>query len=468
MGCIITASSWSAAQILTPVGVGLALCLAFVLWLLYQRGHLSRLTSILPSMRRRRQRLTPRRWSFDIDAPDGGPLPHAPDAEATPMTDPLLHSRSLSPHDDVADRQRPNSRMGMGILAPAFSKAIYSIRRLFGWGPIQVSRVPVSDTFDLEDPVAETDTLRSNTSRSWGSGHPTVGRNSDSIADHIPSPNNLANKPSWSSGLESMLGNVRENYEDTGNVLEDGGAEDHDNGMDTRNGVMLISKDGDDFSLRESMASTPFGKRSVEVDRRSIEVVPPTPTVSKQMNSPLHGPRATPDPQHFHPSPRSASTPPIVPSSSGKSPQRHFSPSTRNLPDLCAHPVPKLLPMHVSTRPIASSSVQRSREDAPGAYHYTTATPPIKSMASTAPLPPDGRSQYSHHSPGYSPSPSPDLQSYIPSFLRRSPPSSPYLLPSPVPSSMVHASDPQNLIPSAVRGAGYSPFHNSRSVSTFE
>jgi hypothetical protein len=286
--CITTASrGWTATQILTPIIVGIVLCLAFAFWFLYQRGRLSRLTSIHPSMRRSRQ--ARHIWTIDNDHPNDGVLHHAPDAEATPMIDPVLHWRFLSPKNDATDRKRFSIRMGMGVLTPAFSKGIGLIRRLFGWGPIKVSRVPVPDTFDLEDPVTEADpfdTLRSTSSRSWRNGPPTVGRSSGSTLDRIPSPHNLMNKPSWSSAaLQSVLDNSHENYEDTRNVFKDDGAKDHDHGMDARNGVMLISRDGDDFSLSRSTISVPIGRGSIEVDRRSTEVVPPSPpTISKQVS----------------------------------------------------------------------------------------------------------------------------------------------------------------------------------------
>lgn len=278
--CITTASRWAAAQILTPILVGIVLCLAFALWFLYQTGRLSRLTSILRSMRRsRKARHT---WTIDNDNPSSRTLHHIPDAEATPMIDPVLHSRSLSPKNDATSRKRFNTRMGMGVLAPAFSSVIGSIQRLFGWGPIKVSHVPVPDTFDLGDPVTDPfDTLRSTSSRSW-----TVGRNSGSTLDRIPSPHNLINKPSWSSAaLEPVLDNDQENYDNTRNVFEDDGANDHDRGTDAGNGVILISKDGEDFSLSGSLISVPIGGRSVDVDRGSIEVVPPTPlSINEQVS----------------------------------------------------------------------------------------------------------------------------------------------------------------------------------------
>lgn len=488
---IITASpdsSWKPAQILVPVLIGIVLCLTFALYLLHQSGRLSRLTSILPSMRRSRQRLTPRRWSFGDDTPGSGTLRHA---EATPMIDPFLHWRSLSPHDDDTDRQRPSIRMRMGVLTPAFSKAIHSIRRLFRWGPIQVSHVPVPDTFDLEDPVTETDTLksdtlRSNESKSWGL--PTLGRNPGLMMDRIPSMHDLVNKTSWSSAaLDSVLDDDRGNYEDIGKNFEDGGANDHDYGMDAQHRVMLISRNGEDFSVEGSPISR---KTSIEVDRRSTEVVPPTPTIRKQVNgSQQYDPRATRDhltsrPFHRRPSlARSVSSPDLCPSSSERSLVRPFTSSTNNLPDLCAQPLPKppfKSPTPFSTRPTPLSSVYPSREDAPGVHYRMTGTPPAglnaylsPEMGSTLtfPLPPDTHSRFIPAGYSPSPSPSPDLQSYIPTFLRRSPPGSLYPLPSPAPSSMIHASDLQNLIPSAVRGAGYNPFRHARharSVSAFE
>lgn len=232
----------------------------------------------------RRSRKARRTWTIDNDDPSSGTLHHIPDAEATPMIDPVLHSRSLSPKNDATDRKRFSTRMGMGVLTPAFSSVICSIRRLFGWGPIKVSHVPAPDTFDLEDPVTSADpfdTLRSTSSRSW-----TVCRNSASTLDRIPSPQNLINKPSWSSvALEPVLDNDRVDHDDTGNVFEDDDANDHDRGTDAENGVILISKDGEDFSLTGSLISVPIGGRSIEVDRRSIEVVPPSPhTINTQVS----------------------------------------------------------------------------------------------------------------------------------------------------------------------------------------
>ena len=233
----------------------------------------------------RRSRQARHRWTIDNDEPRSGALHHVPDAEAMPMIDPVLHWRSLSLKDDATNRKRFSNGMGMGVLTPAFSKGISSIQRLFGWGPVKVSRVPVPDTFDLGDSFTKADafdTPRSTSSRSWP---PNVGRNSDSTLDRIPSPHNLINKPSWSSAaLESVLDNGQENEGDTGNVFEDDGANDHDHGTDARNGVLLISRDGEDFSLNGSMASVPIGRRSIEVDRRSIEVVPPSPTSPRTIN----------------------------------------------------------------------------------------------------------------------------------------------------------------------------------------
>ena len=339
--CINTAPrGWTATQILTPVAVGLSLCLAFAFWLLYQRGRLSRLTSIFPSMRRARQGLTPRGWSYGNDTPGSGALPQIPDAEATPMIDRHHHWLSLSPHDDAAARQRLSVRMRM---TPAFSKAIRSIGRLFGWGPIPVSHIPVPKTFDIEDPVTETDafdSLRSDASRSWRNGLPIVGQNSGSMVDRITSETSLS-----SVALDSVLDNGPGNYEDTGNVFEDRGANDYDDGTNAQGGVMLISRNGEDFSLlTRSTTSLPIGNNSVEVDRRSIEVVPPTPTTSRRGNKSRHDPRGTRDhltsqPLHKHPSfARSASTPPLYPSSPKRSQTHPLSSSTDDLSDLCLHP----------------------------------------------------------------------------------------------------------------------------------
>ena len=280
--CITTASgSWAAAQILTPIIVAIALCLAFALWFLYHSGRLSRLTSILPSMRRSQRA----QWTIDDDDPSSGGLHHVPDAESTPMMNSVLHWRSLSPN---TNRKRSRTRMGLGVMTPAFLKGVSSIRRLFGYGPVKVSRVPVPDTFDLEDPVTNADPFDSpsTSSGSRRNGPSTDGRNSRSTLDRIPSPHDLLNKPSWSSAaLENVLVNGQENCEDSGNVFEDDGANDHDYGMNDDNGVMLISRNGENFSLSGSTVSLPISRWSNEVDRRSIEVVPPSPSTNRKQVS---------------------------------------------------------------------------------------------------------------------------------------------------------------------------------------
>lgn len=135
-------------------------------------------------------------------------------------------------------------------------------------------------------------------------------------------------------------------------------------------------------------------------------------------------------------------------------------------------------PTHFS-KPAASSNVQPSHKNAPSIHLFTTAAPPIDrdpvgsspygptNMASTRTL---AANTYSRLTPtGHSPSASPDLKTYILTSPGRSPPSSTRYLPRPVPvPRRGNALDPQNLIPSAVRGAGYNPYQHARSVSAFE
>jgi hypothetical protein len=177
----------------------------------------------------------------------------------------------------------------MGALAAAFSSAIRSIRRLFGGGPIPVSRVPVPDAFDLEDSDTETDpfnTLRSTASRAWRNQHSTLAQNSSSVTDRNHPTHNPASESSQSSAaLDSEPDNGRGYDEDIANVVENGGVGDRDDRMRSGDEVLLISRDGEDFSLEGSVISCPSNKRPIEADRRSIEVVPPTPTLgSKQVS----------------------------------------------------------------------------------------------------------------------------------------------------------------------------------------
>ena len=167
---------------------------------------------------------------------------------------------------------------------------------------------------------------------------------------------------------------------------------------------------------------------------------------------------------------RSASTPHLH--SLSDSPLLHsFSPSTGDLSSLRR---PPLSPLSVSgnrSRPIGG-------KDAIRAHHYTAATPPTDPGEKQSHRPADTAPTLSlHTSPNqrtfrargaYSPPLSPHLQNYMPSFPGRSPPGSPYALPhlpNSVPSSPISASDPQYLIPPAVRGAGYNPYQHARSQS---
>jgi len=343
----------------------------------------------------------------------------------------------------------------MGTLAAAFSSAIRSIRRLFGGGPIPVSRVPVPDAFDLEDSDTETDpfnTLRSTASRTWRS------------RQHNP-----ASESSQSSAaLDSEPDNGRGYDEDITNVVENGGVGDRDDRMGSGDEVLLISRDGEDFSLEGSVISVPSNRRPIEADRRSIEVVPPTPTLSSKQPF-FQGAYHT----------RSASTPHLSTLAGDGSPIRPFSPSTNDLSSTRFRRPPGsplISPKPILARLAASSKLPLSHppDSALGTHHYTAATPPADSSGSSFHRSPDkGVSLASSSSPTPEPrsrrsptdcsSPlSPPLQNYAPSLAGRSRPDLPYVPPGSVSTSPFHASDPQNLIPSAVRGAGYNPFQHAQ------
>jgi hypothetical protein len=131
-------------------------------------------------------------------------------------------------------------------------------------------------------------------------------------------------------------------------------------------------------------------------------------------------------------------------------------------------------PSPLSVPSASGSPSRRSGKGARRAHYYTEATPPTHPAenfistvsALTISLHTSPNNQRTHHPRGaYSPPVSPHLQNYMPSFPGRSPPGSPYALPGSVPSSPISASDLRNLIPPAVRGAGYNPFQHSRSAS---
>jgi hypothetical protein len=151
---------------------------------------------------------------------------------------------------------------------------------------------------------------------------------------------------------------------------------------------------------------------------------------------------------------------------------RSLSPSAHDLSNPRLHPhtqLPLASPRPILARRPVHINLQPLREGAPGAHHYTAATPPVEAPSIFS-FSPAARSHRMAEAGDYSPplSPPPHLRDYTPSFPGRSRPGSPYILPGSVPSSPMFASHPQNLIPSAVRGAGYNPFQHTRSASELE
>lgn len=380
----------------------------------------------------------------------------------------MIHSSlPLSHPHDATDPDRLNTRTRTGILTPAFSNAVRSIQRLLGVGPIRVSQVPAPDIFDLEqDCDAETDaadTLRSTSSRAWRNGLLSLGRSSYSITERTPTRNQAASESSQSSApLDPELDDGRGH--DSSNVVGDSGSDDQDTAGGNEDEVMLISRNGQDFSMTGSVISEPIGNSSVESDRRSIEVVPPTPTASNKLFRKGSG---------YHT--RSASTPHLHTPFSDMSAIRPFSPSTHDLSDPRRHHLPEdeeaslSSPIPIAARRAALINLQPLREGPHGMHYYTAATPPVgaQRILRGSPSPPRPRRIPAPLAPAadYSPPLSPLLRNYAPSYPGRAHPRSPYIPPGSVPSSPIRDGDPQNLIPSAVRGAGYNPFQHARSTS---
>ena len=266
---IITASSrWTVAQILTPILVAFSFGLAFILYILYKRGSLSRL--FMRGVRRvRRQR------DWEVDG-GGTEFPHVPDAEATPMISQPHHWNSFFPRN--ATDRRLSSRIRESMATPSITTAFRSIRRLFGRGPIPVSRVPMPEAFEIESSDSETDpfdTLRSNASRAKLLRPRTKPKQTPtSGSDRAGSSYTLTNNSDGTRDsplLDVDLDSDRVLDQGIANGVGGGsGTDDHDG-----DSVMLITRNGRDFSS----GSTPRSLRSlVEVDQNSLEVVPPTPT----------------------------------------------------------------------------------------------------------------------------------------------------------------------------------------------
>ena len=216
-----------------------------------------------------------REWEVDGGGSD---FPHTPDAEATPMISQPHHWNSFFPRN-TTDRQRLSSRIREGMVTPSITTAIRSIRRLFGRGPIPVSRVPVPDTFDIESSDSETDpfdTLRTNASRTKRRPFTNPKQSATSGSDRGASSYTLTHNSDGTRDSPTLDVDLDDPGFDQGVVNGVGGgygADDHDINGDC---VMLITRNGHDFSS----GSTPVSLRGsiTDADRRSIEVVPPTPT----------------------------------------------------------------------------------------------------------------------------------------------------------------------------------------------
>jgi hypothetical protein len=278
VACPITASdNWTAAQILTPILIAFFLSLSFILYLQYKNGGLSRPRSVA-SMRGAQQTQRPRGWTIDGIRPADSIFLNA---EATPMINSRPHWTSLSLHDADRHRLSPRTR-------ETLSAVIRSIQRLFGRGPTPVSHVPISDTFDIEDSDPEMDpfdTLGSNASSSRTRRNrpsTTVGRSRNSTADR-EGPLQSIFQPSEATRYSAILEPEFDDAHDTVKFMEDGGVRNHDTETTTRDGVMLISRNGRNFSLTGSVISR-VSRPPVERDRRSTEVVPPTPTFYQQVS----------------------------------------------------------------------------------------------------------------------------------------------------------------------------------------
>ncbi|KAH8993231.1 hypothetical protein EDB86DRAFT_1370678 [Lactarius hatsudake] len=415
-----------------------------------------------------------REWEVDGD----GSFPHTPDAEATPMISQPHHWNSFFPRN-ATDRQHLSSRIKQGMVSPAITTAVRSIRRLFGRGPIPVSRVAVPEAFDIESSDSETDpfdTLRSKTRRGpFTNLRQIVASGSDRGASSytLTHPSEGTRD---SSTLDADLESDRGLDHGVANGAGGGnGADDHDNAGDH---VMVI---GQNFSSGGSLRR---GDGSpVEADQSSIEVVPPTPTLGTRVstfNSAMtcarllthyavsHSGRALTTPEV----PPHLIFPPPPPPPLRYRPRSPLRPTTCQAVALHRHhpllsyysPLPGSVHAPPARTPFVRTTRRRHRPHAPQKSnlipHPKWHPPPRYPFALHHPS-----SARAANAGAHSPPLSPQLQNYMTSFPGRSPPGSPYALPNSVPSSPISASDPQNLIPSAVRGAGYNPFQHGRSTS---
>ncbi|KAI0266671.1 hypothetical protein BC834DRAFT_108119 [Gloeopeniophorella convolvens] len=285
------AHGWTAVQVLTPILVAVALCLIFALYILHRKGRLARLASMLPSMRSHRQGRRPRGWADDGD-PSGVDSHDTPDAEAAPMIADQPHRWNSLSSRDVSNHQH-HGLPAQGMVTRVFQAVFRSLRGLFGKGPVQVSHRSDPDSFDIEDSDSEIDpfdTLRTRSSKSRGIGIANYGTNGASAADLIASTHNFfrPGEVTRPRGSPDPTDDHHE-YDDFLGGIQDPSLDGHSSGMATGDSVLLISRNGRDFSIRGSIAtsrqSTLIGRPVLEEDRRSMDVVPPTPTKSGQVST---------------------------------------------------------------------------------------------------------------------------------------------------------------------------------------
>ncbi|THH18642.1 hypothetical protein EW146_g2368 [Bondarzewia mesenterica] len=470
--------SWTTIQILAPIIVGIVLLFACTISICYgckrRRGY----TPFCSSICARRVRHVRRAQGWDID---GGHPRRSKDGredeeevEAVPM---MTRARGVSRSSEPSrsgGAARSESNRGEGTRTQ-FERLVWSMRRLFDRRMV-VQRRQASRAFriDSDDSDNEEDKLVSKkrdqvdrlhgkeTSAESGlsaaagagamvSGSPrwigTLGRTMSDDSDGDPE----AGQGHRYGGAEDQVGGyalvVTNEY---ANAMGDGqlpgraGEEGDLNADDPNpNQVIIISKDGEDFSIHTSSllsgaSSTPRSTRVAgSMDRRSVEVVPPTPVGQRENPStdssilPRETIRTPPIPLLSHP-PLSAVTsssalagvsmkgptqklmpqPPAFPILSVSAPNLRETQSLFRSPDVLNNGTATAV-AHANEYPSARHSPRASFESTSASRRYAPASPPE--------FPNNAPALHPRTSPQHSPS---NLMSYLPD-LRESDGSSP-------------------------------------------
>ncbi|KAI0041296.1 hypothetical protein FA95DRAFT_1611119 [Auriscalpium vulgare] len=516
---------WPTSQIVLVILVPVLLIIASASYLLYRRqrrkGHIS---WSCKRARRVRHARRAQGWDLNGDAETIGQMPD--DTEASPMIPTHRVHRVVSKFSTTTmdSQDRPPTRNRGAIQSSAASMLqtfVRAVQTLFARRPVHVqSREPAAD-FDLDksdkESVSAFDNIQSHRLRKAaeanvgpipGGGHSQQSSLASSSGLTLDVSAIVAgrgvprrhNHGSHGSHGHDNFGQTLDPFSESGSS-ERGFVEEEEEmepGVATGDSVLVISRD------MINAAPSP----TTTTDRRSLEVVPPTPRETsssgyheRSPHTPLPPiPRFNKSETSLYPDEKARyrtkrpSPLPEIPALEDTLPRPETSalppPPSKEPPAPIIFPPPPPPLSHQNSRPrekqpLTTPSPPFEKPIPPNTAYTFAAPPPLSTRTKSSPATTpqhtphhspnnSGSRPRPAYSPGYNPNGVTSTNPYSPPAMTvataaTSPSHSPefrgsYFPPPPISSPGIRASDPQNLIPAAVRRAGYNPYH-ARSMS---